>query len=159
MKKLFFGFKYCYSSLFISFLLLIIIIIASIMFDNSQKIYITTLFYVIMSIMFVFEFLYTLHSLQWVLINNDNLIFKSALGLKVILKYEEINFIKIEELTTFASSLGMKKYEKWIIIITDNNKKPKNILNKKTPPYMIPYKSSVFDFLNSKIQKNKITRE
>ncbi len=158
MKK-FFGFKYCYSSLFILLLLLIIIIIASIIFDNSQDIYITILFYAIMSLMFIFELLYTLHSLQWVLIDNDNIILRSALGLKVILKYEKIKSVKVEELTTFSTNLGMKKYEKWIIIITDKNEKPKNILNRKASPYMIPYESSIFDFLNNKILKNKKTKE
>ena len=150
MKK-FFGFKYFCTEIFLLLAFIFILFISIFEFgmeDPSASI----LLYSILTIILCFYIIYLLHSIQWVILNENDIIFRSALGLNKKINYKDIKKITVKDLLTFASSVGYTKYEKWILIIVDDNIKPKgDILNTKKPPYVIPYSEDMEKLLQSRI--------
>jgi len=149
MKK-FFGFKYFCTEI-VLLLFSIMILLISIFEFGMEDLSLSLLWYGILTIFLCFEIIYLLHSIQWVILNENDIIFRSALGLNKKIDYKDIKKITVKDLLTFSSSVGYTKYEKWILIIVDDNIKPRDILNTKKPPYVIPYSEDMEKLLQSRI--------
>lgn len=152
--KIKFGFKYYVSYLFLGLLSILLTIICSFLFKNDEIIY-KILFYVLMYLCIFVSIFGILYYYQYVIIKDDEIIFKSLLCTFEKIKLNEIKRIKKESLVTFTNSLGFKSSNDWIVFYTDESQIAKHGLNKrKRPPYMMPYNEQNATIIKTLLRNN-----
>ena len=156
MKKLLITNKYDWIFpllLFIIFLISLICLLILYIPNTNSNLSLKTLLIVILSILMLTSLICFLFTFQFIIINKNGIIFRCLICKYSFIKWNEIKSLKLINLNTSSSIVGMKYYHIFIEIQTINDKQ--NMFNKIL--YNKKNANILLEFINKYNKKIDIT--